>query len=171
MKNNLYCTVLLIFYVSTATCAFAGQDVPEGFRDIQWETDIKDLTGMTPLPNSQDNERHYSKKDDPLRMENAAVESVIYGFYKDKFFMGVVAFQSYKNFALIKEQLEHRFGTARETSADRLVWDWPKVKMILYYDQKKESGNVTYYYQPLLKQKFVDQRIKQKKARASHYVE
>ena len=169
MKKIAYCLVFLTFCMVAVTCAFAGQDSPDGFRDILWGTDIKDLTDMTPVANSQEGERFYTRKNEPLQMENAAIESVRYGFYKDKFFMGFVEFKSRANFVLIKEQLERRFGTAPGSSADRLVWDWPKVKIILYYDQRKESGSVDYYYKPLLKQKFIDQKIKEKKGRPSHY--
>ena len=171
MKKKVYHCAHVIFFAVLVTCASAGQDFPGGFRDIPWETDIKELPDMTPAMNSQGGERLYTRKNELLRMENVSIESVAYGFYQHKFFMGVIEFKSRPHFVLIKEHLERRFGTASEPSADRLVWDWPKVRIILHYDQRKESGSATYYYKPLLKQKFADQRLKQMRERASHYSE
>ena len=151
--------------------AFLGET--DGFRGIKWGTENKPPLSLSPLPGQKDGESFYEIKGENLQMRKAEVESIKYGFYKNKFFKVVVQYKSASNFKKLNEMLEEELGSGKQPSAGygQYVWDWPSVNISLEYKSKKDEGTITYYYKPIQKEKLIDKKVEEKIKRMKDHMD
>lgn len=154
MKRTFF-IAFLVFSAVALNSAWGSQDGPADFRGIKWGTLITDAPDMVLLPGPTGNEGIYTKKADPLQMGETGLEAVKYGFYKNKFYMGIIEFKSLFNFKKLKNKLEEELGSGKQTNLryQQYFWDWPDVSVSIYYRLKKDEGTIIYYYKPIEKQK------------------
>jgi hypothetical protein len=168
MKRNAMIFPLIIFFIFAMMQkdVIAVQNEPDGFRGIKWGTGIKDVDGMTVLPDKLgENEKAYQKKDDTLKMGNANMEAIKYIFYKGKFYMARIDYGKNKNYLELKKFLEEQFGggTKPNVNYEQYVWEWNSSTLLIYYSKKTDQGHIVYYNKPIRDEKKKDEKEKEKK--------
>ena len=77
---------------------------PDGFRGIKWGAKIGRLSGME-LVGREGNEKYYIRAGDKLKVGEAAVEKITYGFYRDEFFKVRIHVKGLMNYLELKQTL------------------------------------------------------------------
>ncbi len=172
MKKT-FIVAFLIYSVAMMNLAHAVQGEPDGFGGIKWGAEMKPPLDLSPLPGAKDGESFYEKKGEPLNMGKAGIESIKYGFYKNKFFEVIIQYKSASNFKKLKEMLEEEFGSGKRPNIlfEQYFWDWPNVNVDLYYNPNRDEGRIIYYYKPIEKQKTADKKDEENKKKAKRHMD
>ena len=116
----------------------------EGFRGINWGTDLSMLSDMVPLgsDSSYGEINTYLRNGDELTIGAASLERIEYGFWKDKFCGVKVLTKGYSNWTGLRDVMFEKFGKGYLTIKDPEEYVWPgeKTNMILQYDRTTTIG-------------------------------
>lgn len=105
---------LLWFFVSIPMALGANDlDFLEGFRDIRWQEDIKNIKNLEPAGDFERN--WYRRKQEKLKIDNIDVKSIFYGTCLDKFHNEIfcqllIVIKDRSNCELLKNLLFEKFG-------------------------------------------------------------
>ncbi len=148
MKTYLAILLLLILLISP-TVSIAFQNEPKGFRGIVWGTNIRELSDME-LSTDAGSIIFYKRKNDKMKIGDADIEKIIYGFDYGRFFFVQIEFNNLSNLRKIKNTLYQLYGRADyfSESIEDYMWlgsNTYKGKIELTYDKTLERGIVTYY--------------------------
>jgi len=142
MKNAF----ILIFFLSLLfSVSFAFENEPEGFRDITWGSDIKDLKDMEFVRlDPKTGIKLYQKKKDNLMIGNAKLDAIYYGFYNDKFYVVIAQTLFFTDFEELKKACFEYFGKGEQPRLyyDEYFWDGERVKISLVYDRYAINGTL-----------------------------
>lgn len=118
-KISVFLMIMFCFIFSGSTvCAqerflnFKSGTEPDGFRGIKWETNIKTLKGLTYIRTdpSWGGQKIYSRKSDELRIGAAELNSIVYGFWRDRFTDVLIKASSLANCDALKDATFEKFG-------------------------------------------------------------
>jgi hypothetical protein len=146
--------VLGLCLASVLVCTFfgcgspaAGQ--PEEFRGIKWGAQSSSVSGLSQIA-GEGNLVLCEKSDDLLQMGEVRLEQVIYGFYKGRFYMGMVYFPA-AGFKRIEEMLTAQLGQPAkpDNTPSRLLWDGDSVSVLLTVGDNSDQGRLVYIYKPI----------------------
>jgi hypothetical protein len=126
---------------------FKAGSEPEGFNGIKWETKLSTLEGMKLLrkDNSYGGVHFYLKEKDPFKLGNGKLESVQYGFWREKFYTGMVLTEGLEDFNAMKEAVFGKFGQGAKPfrNKEEYLWVGKNATMALRYDEYSKVG--TFY--------------------------
>jgi hypothetical protein len=122
-----------------------GAQEADGFRGIKWGSDIKSVKGSMRYIRTDPSYggiKLYSRKDDELKIGEAILESVEYGFWQDKFCTVVINFQGNSNFSSLKDTTFKKFGSGYQINPfiENYVWDGEIARMMLDYKEILKKG-------------------------------
>ena len=93
---------------------FKSGTEPDGFRGIQWGTDVSDLSGIHHCRTDSDSEYSnieiYEKQNDEMRIGGAVLERIEYCFWQGKFYSIQVYAQGKQDIEYLKEAVFEKFG-------------------------------------------------------------
>jgi hypothetical protein len=116
----------------------------EGFRGINWGTDLSILSDMVPSgTDSGSNEiSAYLRNGDELTIGAASLERIEYGFWKDKFCGVKVVTKGYSNWTGFRDVMVEKFGRGYQTTKgqEEYFWSGEKTNMVLQYDKTTTIG-------------------------------
>lgn len=144
MLALLFCGFLSSGILLSASPVLAFENEPDGFRGLKWG----DSPGEDMVYNKTVNEmKAYLRNDDKMNIGDASLRMVIYTFYDEpERFAGIlVLFDKEKNYDILKDILQVRFG--EETESDWLYglsWMGQKTYIKLDYDPAEESGDLIF---------------------------
>ena len=123
---------------------------PSDFRGIKWGSNIRELPHMKLLAEEGDL-KFLERENDGMKIGDADVEKIIYGFYKDRFYNVMIYYRSPLNFAKIRETLSREFGKPFQPNASekKFFWSGEHVNLLLNFDDAANSGRVTYLFKPI----------------------
>jgi hypothetical protein len=152
LKRQLWTLGLWLTVFLTCTvfgCGSPAASEPDGFRGIKWAAGAASVSGIDQIAGEGDL-LLYEKKDDLLQMEEVKLERVIYGFYKDRFYMGMVYF-SPDGFERIGQILTRELGQPAkpDNNASKLLWDGDNVSVLLTLGENSDQGRLVYLYKPI----------------------
>ena len=146
--------VLGLCLASVLVCTFFGcgspaASQPDDFRGIRWAAQASSVSGLNQIA-GEGNLALYEKSDDRLQMGEVRLDQVIYGFYKGRFYMGMVYFPAF-GFKRIEEMLTRQLGQpARpDNTPSRLIWDGDNVSVLLTLGDSSDQGRLVYIYKPI----------------------
>ena len=123
---------------------------PDGFRGIKWGTKITRLSGME-LVRSEGAEKYYIRQEDKLKVGEAVVERITYGFYRDEFFKLTVSFEGLMNYLHLKEALFGVYGDGEHVAGkDIYTWTGKQVFIGIEFKGMLNEGEVLYTYKPIM---------------------
>lgn len=163
MKNKEICliTVIVIMIISFlfSVYSFSYQNEPNGFLGIKWGSNIKNLRGMTLVEDHKD-AKYYIRKVDKLKIGDAGLKSIAYGFHKDRFYFVYIRFNSIINFSSIKETLFEQYGAGVQNnkSKEEYVWLGGDVDISLRYDEISQRGKIYYFFKPISQEEDRDKK-------------
>jgi hypothetical protein len=122
---------------------YQGQE-PEGFNGIKWETDVSALGGMKPHRKdpSYGGIDFYLKDKDTFKLGNAKLRTIEYGFWRGRFYTGVVMAEGLANFNALKEGVFGKYGVGAKPfrNKDEFLWIGKNAVMGLRYDEITKCG-------------------------------
>jgi hypothetical protein len=123
---------------------------PDNFRGVKWGESLENVPGMKPLAEEGDL-KFYEKSGDEMKFEDAQVERIVYGAYKNRFHNVLVYYRSDENFMKIKKVLSRQFGdlVQVEQAAKKFVWSGETLNVLLSHEDSSDTGKVTYLFKPV----------------------
>ena len=117
---------------------------PEGFNGIKWETKLSTLDRMNHYrtdPSSGGIE-FYLKEGDAFKLGNGKLIPIQYGFWREKFYVGMVSTRSLPDWNALKEAVFNKFGEGAKTFSNReeYLWVGGNAIMALRYDEILKTG-------------------------------
>jgi hypothetical protein len=117
---------------------------PGGFNGIKWETELSTLDKMEPYTKdpSHGGIHFYLKEGDGYKLKSGKVIPVQYGFWREKFYVGVVRTGQVSDFEALKESVFEKFGAGAKPFKNReeYLWIGKNATMALRYDENLRSG-------------------------------
>ena len=141
---------LAVFLVCTVLgCGSHAASELDGFRGIKWGTEAASVSGINQIA-AEGNLLLYEKNDDQLQMGEVRLEQVVYGFYKGRFYMGMVYFPS-AGFKRIEEMLTRQLGEPAkpDNTPSKLIWDGDTVSVLLSLGESSDQARLVYLYKPI----------------------
>jgi hypothetical protein len=138
----------------------------DGFRDIQWGTEISTLKDMEKVESDRSSSTDlvwYTRKGDLLAIGKAKLEKIFYSFWMGTFEGVWISFEGDENFETLKKELFERFGKVLESEElmkkmdGETVWEpstirhaeefyawWGKtMEMTLSYSKGRHQGTLS----------------------------
>jgi len=120
---------------------------PRGFNGIKWETEVSTLKEMKSYRKdpSHGGIHFYLKAGDGYRLKNGKLIPIQYGFWREKFYIGMVMTDQVSDFEALKESVFEKFGVGAKpfTNKEEYLWIGKDATMALRYDENLRKG--TYY--------------------------
>jgi hypothetical protein len=86
---------------------------------------------------------YYTKKGDHLKMGEAQLAKVEYGFWKDKFAKVQINASGLENFDYLKRFLFEKYGTVDQSVRGAYTWDGSVTQIVLRYDEATKTSSLT----------------------------
>jgi hypothetical protein len=151
--------LLSIFCCHGSAIAFKNE--PEDFRGIKWQTNIDELANLTMI--AEDGSlKFFEKKNDKLKIGNASLDNIIYGFYKKKFYNVIIYYSLLNNFSMIKDVFVQTYGDPLQPNryVEKYLWFGNQVDILLTYDDVLKKGRISYIFKPLMDEMEADDKLK-----------
>jgi hypothetical protein len=131
--------------------SFGFQNEPDSFRGIKWGTNINDISGMTCFECNDKYQEFYIRKGDKMKIGDAEIKHISYGFYKGRFLSAIIKFEEHNNFKILESTHLQLFGKGNKPNPDIEAYYWRgrNVGIALEYDGMPNKGLVFYHYLPL----------------------
>jgi len=120
---------------------------PQGFNGIKWGTELASLKEMK---HYRQDKTHggidfYLKTGDEYKLKNGKPIPVQYGFWRGKFYVGMVVTEQASDWDLLKESVFEKFGVGAKpfSNQEEYLWIGKDATMALRYDAYARTG--TYY--------------------------
>lgn len=154
MKKLYFLLIVLILFQLSTIDLNAFQNEPKDFRGIPWGTNIKDIPEMT-FSSAFKGGEYYVRKNDLLKMRDANIEEITYGFYNGKLQHIFMRFKGYDNYNILKRVLFDNFGSVRRRLEGYEDYDWngEYVEITFSYTKSDDRGYIIFSYLPLKKEK------------------
>jgi hypothetical protein len=157
-------TILLTFLIFSSLPAFAFQNEPDGFRGIKWGTNINALPDMG-LIDSDGETKFYIRRNDKMKIGDADVDKIVYGFYKTRFFYVRIKFNNFSNFTRLKETLFSQYGQGDKPNQfmEKYFWHGAAVSISFNYNEIGKKGEIYYFFIPVSDEERKDEEERAKK--------
>ena len=150
MKRNLLLCFLILGLAACVTTARKAEFTRQvdftlemdGFRDYKWGTPVEEL-GDALIPEGSDERRNiewFTRKDDPLDIGRANLESITYVFDAGKFVAVSIIAQGLSNYKALREELEERLGKIETANGDTFSWDLTHTSVLFSYNKQSDAA-------------------------------
>jgi hypothetical protein len=120
---------------------------PWGVNGIKWETELSTLKEMKSYRKdpSHGGIYFYLKVGDGYKLKSGDLIPIQYGFWKGKFYIGMVATEKVSDWEALKASIFEKFGVGAKpfSNKEEYLWIGKDVTMALRYDEDSKKG--TYY--------------------------
>jgi uncharacterized protein YcgL (UPF0745 family) len=152
LKIVIYGLVILF----TLTGILHAADLGESFLDLKWGTSISELPEFKKISENGD-VAYYRNPAKTYTVFEVEDPSVIYGFYKGKFFATYIQVGTYTVFERVKEHISKKFGEPKTTLKMKTrqtihQWKHQKIKIKLKLYELDGRMKLAFYYTPLSNQ-------------------
>ena len=129
---------------------------PQEFNGIKWGTEFASLEGMKPYGKRSERGKVdlYAKEGDVLKMANGKLGTPHYGFWKGKFFIGLVTTQGLSDWNALKGVVFNKYGVGAKPFSNRedYLWAGKTATGALRLDEFTNEGTFYIRYEPIAKQ-------------------
>ena len=157
MKNFRRCSFILLVVMGMLGCTqkstspFKPNSEPDGFGGIKWVTEFSEAkSGMVesrsianPTEPDVKIKIYYTKKGDNLRMGEAQLDKMEYGFFRGKFAEAQMTATGPENFNHLKKFLFEKYGTVDKSTQGLYAWNGPVTRIALRYDESAKASLLT----------------------------
>lgn len=136
---------------------------PEGFNGIKWETDLSTLERMKRTEKGSKGVAFYTKEGDVFKLGNGKFIPIQYGFWRGKFYVGMVTTQSPSDWNALKEVVVNKYGEGSKPfrNKEEYLWVGKNALMALRYDETSKEG-IYYIKSESISKKMEDYRAEVK---------
>jgi hypothetical protein len=157
MRNLQTWSVILAFVVGTFGCTqkstsgFKPNSEPDGFAGIKWGTEFSEVKSEMVESRSITNPTepdvkikiYYTKKGDNLKMGEAQLNKIEYGFFRGKFAEVQITAAGPENFNQLKKFLFEKYGTLDKPVQGLYPWNGSVTRIALRYDEPTKTSSLT----------------------------
>jgi hypothetical protein len=157
MRNLQRWSVILAFVVGTFGCTqkstsgFKPNSEPDGFAGIKWGTEFSevksDMVESRSITNPTEPDVkikiYYTKKGDNLKMGEAQLDKIEYGFFRGKFAEVQITATGPLNFNHLKKVLFEKYGTVDKPIQGLYPWNGSVTRIALRYDEPTRMSSFT----------------------------
>ena len=151
-QKKLFISLLpfFVFLAFSNFTALAFQNEPDGFRGTKWGTNISELTDMLVVESGKDT-LFYCRKNDTMKIGDADIDQISYGFYKSRFFQVLVEYKGYVNSTKLKAILIGQYGKPEQPNQlmEKYFWSGGTVDIFFDYSEMSKRGNIYYAFRPI----------------------
>jgi len=154
MKNSWRWNVILAVVVAIYGCTqkptsgFKPDSEPDGFAGIKWDTEFLEVksdmmesrTISEPTTPDVKIKIYYTKKSDNLKMGEAQLNKLEYGFWKGKFAEVQIAATGIENFNQLRKLLFERYGAVEKPIQGVYSWNGGVTRIALRYDEPTKTS-------------------------------
>lgn len=169
-KIGLFLLVVLLGAMAPSHIVWAED--AEGFRGIEWGTDIHELKDVQPVGGkSQSGEQLFVRNNENMTLGGAQLFSVTYFFWQDKFFTAEVETKGEENYAALKDAAFAKFGPGIQTNRFTKDYIWkPSVTLkMLNFNEINKKGILWMGSKEIIDQQRADKAKKAKEGAASGF--
>lgn len=146
-RENFYWKADAPLYVANENSKlvyFHPSSEPKGFNGIKWETSLSTLQGMKHYrkDSSFGGIEFYLRESDAFKLGNGKTLPIEYGFWKGKFYVGMVVTKGLTDWNALKEAVFREFGQGAKTYSNREEYMWlgKNAVMALRYSESSKLG-------------------------------
>lgn len=157
MRNLQTWSVILAFVVGTFGCTqkstsgFKPNSEPDGFAGIKWGTEFSEVKSEMVESRSITNPTepdvkikiYYTKKRDNLKMGEAQLDKIEYGFFRGQFAEVQITAAGPENFNQLKKFLFEKYGTLDKPVQGLYPWNGSVTRIALRYDEPTKTSLLT----------------------------
>jgi hypothetical protein len=157
MRNLQKWSVILAFMmgifgcIQKSTSGFKPNSEPDGFAGIKWEAEFSEVKSdmmesrniSEPTTPDVKIKIYYTKKGDNLKMGEAQIDKIEYGFWKGKFGEVQITATGPENFNQLKKFLFEKYGTVDKSTQGLYSWNGPVTRIALRYDEPTKTSLLT----------------------------
>jgi hypothetical protein len=127
--------------IATESCSALRKD---GYCELQWGCKVSDVDGLKKRQTISDLDDvvEYVRPKDLLKIGDAALQSVIYAFWRDQLYTVTVWTKGYPNYKALREAVLKEFGPAirNDPVRERYLWSDALSDIMLEYIQDGRYG-------------------------------
>ena len=157
MRNLLRWSIIFAFVVGIFSCTqkstspFKPNSEPDGFAGIKWATEFSEVKSdmvesrsiINPTEPDVKIKIYYTQKGDNLKMGEAQLDKIEYGFWKGKFSEVQIAAAGLENFNHLKKFLFEKYGAVNKPTQGLYSWNGPVTRIALRYDEPTKTSLLT----------------------------
>jgi hypothetical protein len=157
MINLQRWSVILAFVVGIFGCTqkstsgFKPNSEPDGFAGIKWGTEFSqvnsDMVESRSITNPTEPDVkikiYYIRKGDNLKMGEAQLDKMEYGFFRGKFAEVQITAVGPENFNHLKKVLFEKYGTVDKPVQGLYPWNGSVTRIALRYDEATKTSSLT----------------------------
>ncbi len=132
-------------------------------KEIEWGANISDLPDMVLMKVVGDGKKVYTREGQKMKIGDADIERVMYGFHKERLYELQIHFRSFFNFVKLKEILFKLYGPGLQPSRFLETYHWyrKETSVFLTYDEKTGKGAIGYTFLPIYKERQEDKKLQE----------
>ncbi len=117
---------------------------PDGFDDLNWGVKVDSVKGLEEISDDPDlaEVTEYVRPQDPLKIGDAALASVVYAFWRDLLYTVTLWTQGPANFKTLRDRVFEQFGESIQAgrSSQKYLWSDETTDMMLTYSDESQQG-------------------------------
>jgi len=129
---------------------------PDGFNGIKWQTTVSAVTGLKYYRTdfSAGGIDFYFKDQDGFQLIGGKNVPVQYGFWKERFYVGMVITQGLTDWTSLKDSVFNKFGVGAKPflNKEEYLWVGKVSVMALRYDERQKMGTLYIRFEPMEKE-------------------
>lgn len=132
-----------------------------GSNILKLGSNISDIPNLVFIGNLGDGKKIYRMEGERMKIEDADIEMIMYGFYKDRLEDMQIHFRSPSNFGKLKEKLSQLCGPSRQPNPFVPTYHWygEKFSLCLTYNRISEKGVIGYTFLPIYRERQEDSKL------------
>jgi RNA polymerase sigma factor (sigma-70 family) len=132
-------------------------------KEIEWGANISDLADMVLMEVVGDGKKVYTREGQKMKIGDADIERVMYGFHEERLYELQILFRSFFNFVKLKEVLFKLYGPGLQPSRFLETYHWygKETSVFLTYDEKSGKGAIGYTFLPIYKERQEDKKLQE----------
>lgn len=130
-------------------------------KEVTLGSNIEDVPNLVFIGDLGDGRKVYRGEGEKMRIGDADIEIIMYGFYKERLEDMQIHFRFSSNFTKLKEKLFQLCGFGHQPNPFVEMYHWyeKKFSMFLTYDRKSEKGVIGYTFLPIYRERREDKKL------------
>ncbi|NIO21970.1 MAG: hypothetical protein GTN76_14880 [Candidatus Aenigmarchaeota archaeon] len=124
-------------------------------KRIKWGANVSDFSDLVLLGAVDGGKKVYRREGGRIKIGDAKIEVVLYGFYKDRLEDLQIHFRSFSNFAKLKETWFRVYGSGYQLNPPKETYRWNgrKFSMFFAYDATSGKGAIGCTHIPIYRER------------------
>ena len=133
--------LVLVSAAALAAGSEDGLDAADGFRDAHFGARIESFHGLDLVTaNGARGTRVYVRPGDELKLGDASLDGITYGFYSGELYFVALLSSGHRNAQMMLAALQEAYGPGRRVSRDVDEFLWQGRRVVLHFREDPATG-------------------------------